>query len=357
MADKADEIKGDEVSAPKAPKRVTLQDIAEVAGVQKMVVSNALNGTRRVAPETREKIRRIAREMNYIPNFAARALTSGRTGIIAVLSGPLNEPYYATMVHFLETHLAANGFKVLLMRTPHEVRDLVNATGNLAVDGTIAVDMLGLVREFRSHPTIPCVFISTNPQSYVDNVIIDLSPGVDEAMNLILASGRRRIAYLVTAQVMACNTEVRARTYRAAMKAAHLAPEIINVSTDDVHLVEAKLTAYFQSNDCPQALLCQNDESAMCAFHTLRQLGHKIPDDVLLVGCDGQRYMGYFDPPLSTIVQPIEELCALACQFLQQRIANPDLPHQEATLHGKLLVRQSLIAPPTASVSRPNSVC
>lgn len=337
--------KTDEIQVSKPPRRVTLQDIAQVAGVQKMVVSNALNGKRHVAPATREKICRIAREMNYVPNFAARALAQGRTGIIAVLSGPLNQPYYATMVHLLEQHLAAHNLHLMLIRAPGEVRDLVNATGNLAVDGVIAVDMLGLVKEFRGHPTIPCVSISTSPQSYVDNVIIDLSAGVEQALQIMLDSGRRRVAYLVTANIMAQNSEVRARAYRAAMRRAQLASEIINVRSDDTNVVEERLTTYFQTKGCPQGLLCQNDETAMCAFHVLRKLGHRVPDDVLLVGCDGQRHMSYFDPPLSTIVQPMEEICALAWQLLQQRIANPRLPHQAATLEGKLLVKPSLISP------------
>ncbi len=325
------------------PKRVTLQDIADVAGVKKMVVSNALNGTRSVAPATRERVQRIAREMNYIPNFAARALTMGRTGIIAILSGSLSEPYYAEMVHFLERHLTANGFHLMLMRTPGEVRDIAHATGNVAVDGAIAVDMQGLVNEFKSHPTVPCVAIGTSEQGFVDSVVVDLSAGVEEALGLMMAAGRRRIAYLVTANVMRQPTEVRARVYFRSMERAGQTPEIINVHTDDIDKTELKLEAYFREFGCPDELLCQNDATAMCDFRVLKELGLKVPDDVLLVGCDGQRQMKYFDPPLSTIAQPMEEMCALAWQFLQRRLVQPDLPLQTTTLEGKLIVRRSLV--------------
>ncbi len=307
-----------------------------------MVVSNALSGTRSVAPATREKVLRIAREMNYIPNFAARALTTGRTGIIAVLSGALSEPYYANMVHLLERHITANGFHLMLMRTQGEVRELVNATGNIAVDGVIAVDMFGLVNEFRSHPTIPCVAIGTSEQAFVDSVVVDLSAGVKDALLLMVDSGRQRIAYLVTACNMEQATEVRARAYLEVMGKSALTPEIINVDTDDHYRVESKFKAYIEQNGCPDALLCQNDQTAMSAFQVLKEAGCKVPTDVLLVGCDGQRQMRYFDPPLSTIVQPLEEMCEVAWRFLQQRIAQPDLAHQRATLEGKLLVTESL---------------
>ncbi len=324
------------------PKRVTLQDIAEVAGVQKMAVSNALNGTRSVAPATRAKIQRIADELNYIPNFAARALTQGRTGIIAVISGPINEPYYSTMVHLLEQRLSGDGFHLMLMRTPGEIRNLVKATSNLAVDGAIAVDMINLVQEFRSHPTIPCVSISTSEQPLVDNVFVDLSASVEEAIDSMISQGRRRVAYLVTADTMTCDSEVRAHTYQSVMQTEGRPPEFINVATDDLDVLERNFRIYIEEQGCPDALLCQNDETAICAAEVLKELGYAIPTDVLLVGCDGQRHMKYFEPPLSTIVQPMEEICDLAWKFLRQRIAEPTLERQQATVRSTLLVRESL---------------
>jgi DNA-binding LacI/PurR family transcriptional regulator len=339
----------DEMPARKRPKRVTLQDIADVAGVKKMVVSNALNDTRSVAPATREKIKRIAKELNYIPNFAARALTTGRTGIIAVMSGPLNEPYYANMVHLLEKHINTDGYNLMLMRTPSEVKELVNATGNIAVDGAIAVDMHGLVNEFQSNSNIPCVSIGTMERSFVDNVLVDLSESVDEALRLMIAAGRKRIAYLVTASGMAHESEVRTRAYLDAMQRVDQKPEIINVATDVLEAVERKFKIYVLEHGCPDALQCQNDDTAMCAFRVLKDLGYSIPKDVLLVGCDGQSHMRYFDPPLSTIAQPMEKMCAAAWRFLKQRIAQPDLDHQAFTFQGDLIVRESLVPAPRPS--------
>ena len=329
-------------SKNKVLKRVTLQDIADVAGVQKMAVSNAINGTRSVAPATRERILRIAEELHYIPNFAARALTKGRTGIIAVISGPMNEPYYGTMVHLLEQQINADGFHLMLMRTPGEIQNLVNATGNLAVDGAIAVDMLGLVNEFRSHPTVPCVSISTSKQSFVDSVFVDLSASIEKAIELMVSQGRRRVAYLVTADDMTLDSEVRAYTYRSVIDKMGYKPEIINVTTNDLDLLEINFKTYIEKHGCPDGLLCQNDETAIGAAGVLKELGHVIPSDVLLVGCDGQRHMKYFEPPLSTIVQPMAEICDLAWQFLQRRIDDPTLPHQQAAVCSTLLVRESL---------------
>ena len=89
-------------------------------------------------------------------------------------------------------------------------------------------------------------------------------------------------------------------------------------------------------------MLCQNDETMMCVYRALRDLGFRVPDDVLLVGCDGQLHTRYFDPPLSTIVQPMERMSELAWQFLRQRMDDPTLPLQHAVVQGELIVRESL---------------
>ncbi len=326
----------------KASKRVTLQDIADVAGVNRMVVSNALNNTRRVAPETRERIKNIARELNYIPNFAARALRQGHTGIIAVISGPINEPYYGAMVHLLENHINEQGFHLMLMRTPREVRSLTHATGDVAVDGAIAVDMFGLVDEFRAHETIPCVSIGTHKRAFVDSVTIDLSAAVEESIALMIAAGRQRIAYLVTASSMAKETEVRAQAYAKMMNKNGRPSEIINLKSNWPAEQERNFELYLEQNGCPDALLCQNDDIAMRAHQVTRKLGLRVPQDLLLVGCDGQEKMKYLTPPLSTIAQPMEEICELAWQFLRNRIAKPDLPYQKASVQGTLIVTDSL---------------
>jgi LacI family transcriptional regulator len=326
----------------KRPKRVTMRDIAKVAGVHVMTVSDALNDTRSVAPATREKVKRIARELNYVPNFAARALVTGRTGIVAVMSGAMNEPYYANMVHWLETPMIADGYKLMLLRTQHEVRGMLDATANLAVDGAIAIDMYHLVEEFRSHAKVPLVSIGSSPRNFVDNVVIDLSAGATEALNIMVDAGRKRVAYVVTTTYLSEPTEKRARAYLDVMEKAGQKPEIINLDTDVFNTVRERFEAYIKENGCPDGIFCQNDETAMIVYRVCRQAGFRVPEDVMLLGCDGQPHMDYFDTPLSTIVQPMEEMCGAAWRFLRERMADPGMEVQHVTLEGKLVVRESL---------------
>ena len=330
-------------------KPTTMEDVAKLAGVHARTVADALKGTGRVAPATRERVLRIAQELNYVPNAAARALKTGRTGTVAIFSGPLNELFNANMVHSLEFHLTANGYDIMLLHMRREVEELVQAARVSLVDGFIVIGINHLAEEFLhlSGDSIqPHVFIGTTNPTFVDHITLELRPAVEEALGLMLAAGRGRIAYVINNRDENSHREVRMGTYLQVMKDANRAPEVISVNTKTSsgnRILSIK--TYLEQNGCPDALLCQNDETAIYAYRAVIELGHRIPDDVLLVGCDGLPYMEFFDPPLSTIALPTEEICAIAAQFLQQRMINPDLPAQQATLAGHLIVRKSLETP------------
>ncbi|BCM88930.1 ribose operon repressor [Abditibacteriota bacterium] len=327
-------------------KPATMEDVARLAGVHSRTVADALKGTGRVAPATRERVLRIAQELRYVPNAAGRALRTGRTGTVAIFSGPLNDLFNANMVHSLEFHLTANGYDIMLLHTRREVEDLVQAARVSLVDGFIVIGINHLAEEFLrlAGDTIqPHVFIGTTNPNFADHITLELRPAVEEALQLMLDAGRQRIAYVINNRDEASHREVRMGTYLNVMKEANRIPEVIgvNTKTSPEDRIQA-IKTYIEHNGCPDALLCQNDETAIYTFRALTGLGHRIPDDVLLVGCDGLPFMEFFEPPLSTIALPSEDICALAAQFLQQRMINPGLPVQQATLQGHLMVRKSL---------------
>ncbi|RYG67991.1 LacI family transcriptional regulator [bacterium] len=327
---------------PARIKRVTLRDIAKVAGVHVMTVSDALNGTRSVAPATREKVKRIAQELNYVPHFAARALATGRTGIVAVFTGAMNSPYHANMVHSLEKPMVASGYQLLLLRNKDEVKHMLEAKGNTTVDGAISIGMYHLLEQFGAHAKVPLISVGSWPYEFVDNVIVDMTAGVDRALQLMVDGGGQRIGYLTTSAT-GKSVEVRVKVYNNFMHRSGLKPEIINLHTIHLGDIPTLLRKYIQGNGLPDGLFCHNDEMAMAAYRAIREEGYRVPDDVMMVGCDGLPYMDYFDTPLSTITQPMEEMGAATWQIFLDRLGNPDLPLQNVTLNGELIVRRSLI--------------
>lgn len=326
----------------------TLQDVAQVAGVTTMTVSRVIKGAEGVGSATRERVLRIAEELNYTANPSARSLATGKTGVIAVVSGSLNHYYYANIVHLLEPEIAASGYEMRLLNTHRELKALVNSTKSVSVDGVIVAGRYNLAAQFRAlAPQVfqSCVFIDASRHDETDYVHANLAPAVEEALELMLKSGRARIAYVGHFhQTISKNMpEERMRTYLDVMERVERVPELVNADSG-IPLTPEILMQALKENGAPGALLCVNDETAMRVYRVLRDLGYRIPEDVLLVGCDNLPFMEFFDPQLSTIAPPMKEMCAMAWDFLQQRIADPTIPLQQATFDARLIVRPSLLS-------------
>ena len=332
---------------------VTLQDVAERAGVHVMTVSHALKGTGRMTAATRESICRIAGELNYKPNRAARSLVTGRTGAVAVVTGPVSEHFYAHVVHLLERELSNSQIQMIFACSSNPEYEMEFLIQSGMVDGLIAIDAFSELRALSSKPRaiLPCVYAGVlhpelAPALSVDSIAVDLSGAAQSAVQALLDAGCERIAYLVSNEGMAQSEDVRARIYQATLESAGRRLEIINVDigtdTSRRDLTRTRLVEHLGKHRAPDGLLCQNDEMAIAAYRALLDVGLRVPDDVRLIGCDGLADLDYFDPPLATLVQPVEAMCALAWKFLQKRLAQPDAPLQSAVLHAQLQTRASL---------------
>lgn len=329
---------------------VTMEDIAQAAGVAASTVARAIHENGYVALATREKILRVAEELNYTVNTVARSLATGRTGVVAVISGRLDQIRYANVVNLLESHLTTNGYQMKLLHTRSELKDLINATRSAFVDGVINSGMHTLSNEsefIASSISKRCVFLDTFAHENADYVRCDMRPAVTQALELMMAQGRQRIAYVGMSDDVpfdpADAAEDRLVTYLSVMEKAGRPYEYISVRpqtslTEQLEL----LVGYFQKHGCPDGMICLHDELAIVVNRALKICGFRVPDDALLVGCGGLPQMEFFDPPISSVVQPMEEMSALAWQFLQARMADPQIPLQQATFSAKLEVRESL---------------
>lgn len=340
---------------PQHTRPVTVADIAKIAGVHRRTASDALHGTGRVAQATRENVRRIARELQYEPNLIARALATGKTGRISILIGSLDEPYNMTVVRHLVGFLTKKGYEAMVLQAHANLPSAQTLQSSFS-DGMIVVGMHfvdsssrthGVIRDGGNEPILPYVVLDARRPSYMDHIVLDLGAAVEEAIRSLLASGRKRIAYVNKHQLEPENQEIRYRLYTDLMLEAGYEPEYI--IADELLTTEERieqLKTYFRQHGAPGAIFCHNDEMAVFTYYALHDLGYDIPEDTLLVGCDGVDYIRYFDPPLTTITVPWEEVAEKACQFLKQRIADPSLPVQEHTVVGKLTVRKSSIPKP-----------
>ena len=356
---------------PKIASLKTLQrqpssnDVARIAGVSNATVSYVFNGRRdgsSVSPDVRERVMQAARELGYQPNRTARALKTGRTHAVAVWVASLFGIYPA-LVRQLQRVVEEDEYEIIV--TGSQRSEPLNLN-RWPVDGILAVDKLSKLKELHwrtaYHP--PMVSVGVFYTTVVDHVGIDLYTGVLTALAHLEAIGRSQVTFVTDAGTAGYSQSLRERfpgTQKARDLMEHGMDPRFAAYVDHCHLVGQESSIWRITGDTriiakqeiqkqiqsltpsqrPDALLCFNDIIALGAMAGLREAGLSIPTDIAVIGCDGIEDGEFHDPPLSTIVQPSEEMATLGWQYLRRRLQEPDVPLQSTILLPRFIDRGS----------------
>jgi len=324
---------------------ITQEHIARKLGISRQLVTFALAGYPQVSKASRQRILAAAREMGYRPNPHARALQRKRTGIIALWIPDQISTYYSHVARELNRLIRRERQELIISEM--SATEATQVLSSVPVDGVIAVDMPGQVKIFRqtTHaPLIPMVSMGAYGSPDTDSVQVDLHAGTKQVMGHLLKAGFRRIAH---ATFVHENEPQAGRwlAYQEAMLKAALKPEFIYYPlTERLRPATRQLVqAYIRQHGSPEAIFCHSDDAALGIYRGLCDLKLRVPEDVALVGCDGIEDIEYLECPLTTLVQPVEEMCAAAWQFLMKRLERPEMKRQNLTLKPKLAIRESSV--------------
>ncbi|GIV21691.1 MAG: LacI family transcriptional regulator [Armatimonadota bacterium] len=326
--------------------RVTIKDIANRLNLSTATVSKVLSGRESafISEATRQKVLETAREMGYRPNRVARALVTGKTDIISLWAETL-APYHTEVVNLLMDQMRPYGFELIVtdMVKHPDWRAYCEKFPQWQVDGIIALDSPRCVRAYReANPMVrtPLVSIGAYYVEEGDFVGVDLYSGATEAVQHLLQTGCRRPAYLVCEYGNHVG-DARYDGYTFVMQQSGLEPLVIVAEQSSRPSARQRMHEYLDEYPCPDGLFCFNDEMAIGAYRALCERGIRVPDDVAIVGCDGIMDTEYLERPLSTVVQPVAEMCRLGWEFLLRRIENPSVAPQQVLLKAHLVVRDS----------------
>ena len=162
-----------------------------------------------------------------------------------------------------------------------------------------------------------------------------------QAVEHLVSIGCRRIAHLSTMVALERVRAARAKTYEESVQAAGIAPELI-LAPDETRRGAFQIIAeYVDAHGAPDGIFCLNDDMAIGAYRALRDRGMRVPEDVALVGCDGVEDGEFLDVPLTTIVQPVHEMCRIAWDVLSRRIQTPDAALSQTLLKPELRLAAS----------------
>lgn len=329
----------------------TLKTLADRLGLSTATVSRVLNArtNNMVSKATRNRVLALATELGYRPNPAARALVTGRTHTIGLLTFAMHPAFYSQVIQELHDILARDHYRLTIMETPRKLAsdaDLAK-TMAVAVDGLLAFDSPEIVQALitqGNQTQIPIVGLGTATTPGLDTVQVDYCKGTTAILDHWHHAGRRQLAYLGIGDDLQRSQR---QVYAAHRQAAGL-PEIY-IPVDNGHPATQRERAWeavkrhVQGAACPEAIFAANDECAIGALRGLHDLGRRVPEQTAVSGCDGIAEGAYHQPQLTTIQFPLRDVCREAWRMLKLRLAEdgPVAPPQTRVFTAKLVLRES----------------
>ena len=313
-----------------AQHRISLKDLAEQLGVSIATVSRALHSSPEIGKEMQEKVKALAKKLNYRPNPFAQSLRSEAPRIIGVVVPNLVTHYYAAVLDGIETEAQKAGYSVISANSHESKEDETRAINNfnsLHVEGIIAClaqDTTDYSHfEEISKMGIPLVFFGrTCLSEQFSCVTANGDEAAQQATQHLIDTGSRRIAFIGGPNHLDM-VRRRKHGYLEALRENRIPIERDLVICDriDYDVALQAATQMLQSDKRPDAILAFNDIITFAAFSAIKQLHLRIPDDVALIGFTDDEHASYVTPRLSTIKDQSGLMGQTACQLLLRHIA------------------------------------
>ncbi len=323
--------------------RATVASLARSAGVAASTVSRALRNDPRISHEMRDRIAALAASAGYTPNVLARSLVGGHSGLIGLVLGPVENPFYAELMQKAVTQAAARGWRLLLLHAGGGPIEDATAEALLQyrVDGCLitSAELSSRAAAICADNNVPLVMINRVAWEHGSAVSCDNRAAGTTLAELLLEAGHRRLAIVTGFSATSTSTE-RAEGFTRRVMAAGL-PKPMSFGGENSHAVgyaAGQSIAALPVGERPDAVFGVSDILAMGVMDALREAGIAVPGEISVVGVDGtgpgQR------PPyrLTTIAQPVEAMIERGLDLLQARM-NGLLRDDEVVLLRGTLIR------------------
>ncbi len=327
----------------------SLRDVAALAGVSAMTVSNVINDRATVAPRTRAKVERALAELNYRPNLSARNLAGGRSGVIALGVPEIAIPYFAEIASMVIEEAERRGWTLLIEQTdsrPERESEVLNGIRPRLVDGLILYPSVLSPAEIaeRADATPLVLFGGPAADKSTDHVVIDNLAAGRTATEHLISLGRTRIAVIGPLTEPRVDAESpRLGGYRQAITAAGLdwRDELIAHAPayhrrDGAEAMRRLLTG----PELPDAVFCFSDLLAAGAMHAALSSGVRIPEDLAIVGFDDIEEASFLTPTLTSIRPNKRRIAELTVRRLALSIEHGETHKPQLVVADHTLIRR-----------------
>ena len=326
---------------------VKLQDVANAAGVSLATASRALGGKKRVSSETTRSVTEAAGRLGYTVHPIARALREGITRTVGMIVPVIGNPHFSELIAATEAELQTHGFELIVADSHGDVEQEAKRLRTLVgrrVDGILLVSQ-------NSEESMPAVLeaLDSIPVIQIDRKIDDLQGdfvGVDDdaGMRLVLqhlaSRGARRLV-LASADDQNSVGRGRRQAFERLVQELRLQADPHVIDNFSVEAGYAAAAEMVRRGRLPDAVVAGADINAVGVISGLRDFGVDVPGNILVTGFDGTQLSELYNPPITTVNQPVVGLAQNAVAFLLSRIAEPSGAARNVRVETELIVRTS----------------
>lgn len=329
---------------------VSLKDVAEAAGVSTSLVSFVLNGKQqqyRVNKDVAEKVKRIAKELNYKPNGLAKSLRNGSSKTIGVIVSDISNQFFADIARYIESATENKGYMTLFASSEESAEKMAKQVDRMLdkeVDGIILVPCEGSEETIQSliNQNVPFVLLDRFfPEFKTNYLCLNNFKAGREATQALIDSGYKHVCF-VGYDVNLSHMKGRIGGYLEAMSDNNLSDRskvyYLDASSPKescAHIVDDALAAG------ADALVLATNTIAVNCLYRIQELGIKIPHKLGVVGFDSDVAFDFFYAPISCIRQPLELMATKAVDILLDNIASNNAILQQVEAQGIFVPRLS----------------
>lgn len=336
-------------------KRVTLDDVAKLAGVSHQTVSRVVNNKPYVSAATKQRVQKVIAETGYRPSLIARSLATARTATIGLIVPDISNPYFSAIARGVEQVAYANGYSVLLCNTgedPTRELEVLQTLDERYVDGVIACGLRQEDTPLQMALTHFKVAVMVNRRfadKAIPSVLVDDVVGAYMATQHLLELGHTAVAFLA-GPTTSYSGGRRLQGYQQALTEAGIEcqPGWIQYCSPTVIGGESTSHSLLANHPEISALFCYNDLVAIGALRDCAAVGRSVPEDVAIVGFDDITMAALVSPSLTTCHVPREDMGSQAVSMLLNCINDELDSCDEIVVTPQLVIRASTVGMDTA---------
>ena len=312
-------------------KRVSLKDIARIAGVSPSTVSFVLNGKAkqmRISETLATKIIEVAKKEGYHPNPVAVSLRTGKSQILGLVVETISGNFFASLSRIIEEEAARFGYKIVYTSTENnrqKGKELIGMLSQRQVDGYIITPTPGMEQDIKEliADNKPVVLMDSYfPGIDVPHVLVNNYEGVMKGMAHLIEKGYRRVGF-VTVDLNLVQMEERLKAYQDAMHKHELSTDNLVLTLkyeDEKEIGIQQVTSFIKNTPDLEAVFFATNYLGLLGLESIHRLGLKLPDDLAMIVFDDHDVFRLYPPGITCIRQPAEEIAKTALELLMDQL-------------------------------------